>query len=51
VQTSIIIARLIGPPFATIGVGMLTNPDTYRQIGQQFLSTYRYAPSAPEITP
>jgi hypothetical protein len=48
---TIIIARLIGPPFATIGVGMLTNPDTYRQIGQQFLSTYRYAPSAPEITP
>jgi len=40
VQTSIIIARLIGPLFATIGVGMVTNTDTYRQIGQQFLSTY-----------
>jgi len=40
VQTSITIARLIGPLFATIGVGMLTNTDIYRQIGQQFLSTY-----------
>jgi len=40
VQTSIIIARLIGPLFATIGVGMLANTDTYQQIGQQFLSTY-----------
>ena len=39
-QTSITIARLIGPLFATIGVGMLTNTDIYRQIGQQFLSTY-----------
>ena len=39
-QTSIIIARLLGPLFTTIGVGMLTNSDTYRQIGQQFLSTY-----------
>ena len=39
-RSSIIIARLIGPLFATIGVGMLTNTDTYRQIGQQFLSTY-----------
>ena len=39
-QTSIIIARLIGPLFATIGVGMLVNTETYRQIGQQFLSTY-----------
>jgi len=40
VQASIIIARLLGPLFATIGVGMLTNTDAYRQIGQQFLSTY-----------
>ena len=39
-QASIVIARLIGPLFGAIGVGMLTNTDTYRQIGQQFLSTY-----------
>src|ERR1044071_2271334 len=38
VQISILIARLIGPVFATIGVGMLTNTDTYRQIAQQYLS-------------
>jgi hypothetical protein len=40
VQTSIIIARLIGPLFSVIGIGMLINTETYRQIGQQFLSTY-----------
>jgi hypothetical protein len=39
-QSSIIIARLVGPLFTTIGVGMLTNTATYRVIGQQFLSTY-----------
>ena len=39
-STSIIIARLLGPLFATIGVGMVINTDTYRQIGQQFLTTY-----------
>ena len=50
-QTSIIIARLIGPLFATIGGGMLTHTDTCRQIGQQLLSAYRDALSAPEITP
>jgi uncharacterized membrane protein len=38
VQTSIIIARLIGPLFATIGLGMLTNTETYRQIAQQYLT-------------
>lgn len=36
-QTSLIIARLIGPLFATIGVGMLTNTGVYRQIAQQYL--------------
>ena len=40
VQTSIIIARLIGPLFSVIGIGMIINTETYRQIGQQFLSTY-----------
>ena len=38
VQASILIARLIGPLFATIGVGMLTNTGTYRQIAQQYLT-------------
>src|SRR4029078_11995409 len=38
-QTSLVIARLIGPLFAVIGIGMMINTDTYRQIGQQFLST------------
>jgi hypothetical protein len=38
-QASLIIARLLGPLFATIGVGMLVNGETYYQIGQQFLST------------
>jgi len=38
VQASILIARLIGPLFATIGVGMLTNTATYRQIAEQYLT-------------
>ena len=37
-QISILIARLIGPLFGTIGVGMLTNTETYRQIAQQYLT-------------
>jgi hypothetical protein len=39
-QNSLVIARLIGPLFSTIGIGMLVNTDTYRQIGQQFLGSY-----------
>jgi hypothetical protein len=39
-QASLVIARLIGPLLATVGIGMLTNNETYRQIGAQFLSTY-----------
>jgi uncharacterized membrane protein len=38
VQAPLIIARLIGPLFATIGVGMLTNTETYRRIAQEYLS-------------
>ena len=37
-QISILIARLIGPLFATIGVGMLTNTETYRRIAQEYLT-------------
>ncbi|MGH6663379.1 MAG: hypothetical protein ACREB2_00550 [Pseudolabrys sp.] len=39
-QASLVIARLIGPLFATIGIGMLINNAVYRQIGQQFLASY-----------
>jgi hypothetical protein len=39
-QASHIIARLLGPLLATVGIGMLTNTETYRVIGQQFLSSY-----------
>ena len=39
-RSSHIIARLLGPVLATVGVGMLTNTETYRVIGQQFLATY-----------
>ena len=38
--TSQIIARLLGPLLATVGIGMLTNTETYRAIGQQYLTTY-----------
>lgn len=34
------IARLLGPLLATVGIGMLTNTETYRVIGQQYLATY-----------
>jgi uncharacterized membrane protein len=39
-HTSLVIARLLGPLFSTIGIGMLTNNDSYRQIGAQFLASY-----------
>jgi hypothetical protein len=39
-QSSHIIARLLGPVLATVGIGMLTNTETYRVIGQQYLTTY-----------
>jgi hypothetical protein len=32
------IARLVGPLFATIGVGILTNSETYRVIAQQYIA-------------
>ena len=37
-QPYIFIARLIGPLYATIGVGMLTNIETYQTIGRQYLT-------------
>ena len=39
-QPALIIARLIGPVLAVIGIGMLTSTKTYYLIGQQFLTSY-----------
>jgi hypothetical protein len=36
------IARLTGPEFAAIGVGMLANQATYRQMAGQFLAGYPF---------
>jgi hypothetical protein len=38
-QKSYYIARLLGPVMCTIGIAMLANPETYRQIAHQFLMT------------
>jgi hypothetical protein len=38
-QRSYYIARLIGPVLCTVGIAMLVNPETYRQIAHQFLLT------------
>ncbi len=39
-QTSQSIARLMGPVLAVIGIGMLTNQATYREMAGQFLAGY-----------
>jgi hypothetical protein len=36
------IARLIGPIFCAIGIGMLANQSTYREMAGQFLAGYPY---------
>ena len=36
-QKSLIIARLIGPVLSAIGIGMLVNQPTYREMAAQFL--------------
>ena len=41
-QKSQYIARLIGPVFAAIGIGILANQATYRQIAAQFLAVYPF---------
>jgi hypothetical protein len=38
-QKSLTIARLVGPLLAAIGVGMLSNQATYREMATQFLGT------------
>jgi hypothetical protein len=37
-ETSRLIARLLGPVLATVGVGMLTNQADYREMAEQFLA-------------
>ncbi len=41
-QTSQLIARLSGPVFSVIGIGMLTNQATYREMAGQFLAGYPF---------
>jgi len=41
-QTSQAIARLVGPVLSAIGIGMLTNDATYRQMAAQFLAGYPF---------
>ena len=41
-QKSQAIARLIGPVLCAIGIGMLTNGATYREMAGQFLATYPF---------
>ena len=36
-QKSLIIARLIGPVLSAIGIGMLVNQPTYREMAAQFV--------------
>ena len=38
-QTSIFLARLIGPVFLVIGLGMLLNSDGYRATAKEFLKS------------
>ena len=39
-QRSIYLAKLIGPVFATIGIGTLVNMPAYRAMGEQFLHNH-----------
>ena len=41
-HTSHTIARLVGPVFCAIGIGMLTNGDGYRLVASQFLTSYAF---------
>jgi len=41
-QTSQFIARLTGPVFSVIGIGLLSNQATYRQMAGQFLAGYPF---------
>jgi hypothetical protein len=41
-QPSHAVARLAGPVFSAIGIGMLANQAVYRQMGGQFLTGYPF---------
>jgi hypothetical protein len=41
-QKSQTIARLMGPVLSAIGIGMLANEATYRQMAAQFLAAYPF---------
>jgi hypothetical protein len=41
-RTSLRIARLLGPVFCVIGIGMLTSHVAYRQMAEQFLAAYPF---------
>jgi hypothetical protein len=41
-QTSQFIARLTGPVFCAIGIGLLSNQTTYREMAGQFLAGYPF---------
>jgi hypothetical protein len=41
-DTSHRLARLIGPPLAMIGIGMLANRAIYREMAAQFLAAYPF---------
>ncbi len=39
-QSSIFLARLIGPVLITVGIALIFNSDTYRYMAEQFLVSY-----------
>jgi hypothetical protein len=41
-EKSLAIARLAGPVFSAIGIGMLTNHGVYRQVAAQILAGYPF---------
>ena len=38
-QTSVFLAKLIGPIFLAVGIGLLVNADTYRKLANEFISS------------
>jgi hypothetical protein len=41
-ETCRLIARLLGPVLATVGIGMLTNQAVYREMAEQFLASFPF---------
>jgi uncharacterized membrane protein len=39
-QTSIFIARLLGPPYVLVGIALLLKPQTFRELLQEFLDSH-----------